>query len=162
MLPECYSYQETVVLASVQFSRSVVSNSLWPHGLQHARPPCPSPTPRVYPNSCPLSQWCHPIISPSVVPFSSHLQSFPASRSFPMSQFFTSGGQSIEVLASTSVLPMNIPDWFPLGWTGWISFQSKGLSRVFSNTIVQKHQFFSDQLSLESNSHIHTWLLEKP
>ena len=145
-----------------QFSRSVMSNSLQPHGLQHARPPCPSPTPRVYSNSCPLSWWCHPTISSSVVPFSSHLQSFPASRAFQMSQFFTSGGQSTVVSASTSVLPMNIQDWFPLGWTVWISLQSKGLSRVFSNTTVQKHQFFSNQLSLESNSHIHIWLPKKP
>ena len=128
---------------SVQFRRSVVSNSLRPHGLQHARPPCPLPTPRVYSNSCPLSQWCHPTISSSVVPFSSCPQSFPASGPFQISQFFTSGGQSIGVLASSSVLPMNIQDWFPLGWTGWISLQSKGLSRVFSNTTVQKHQFFS-------------------
>ena len=128
---------------SVQFRRSVVSNSLRPHGLQHARPPCPLPTPRVYSNSCPLSQWCHPTISSLVVPFSSCPQSFPASGPFQISQFFTSGGQSIGVLASSSVLPMNIQDWFPLGWTGWISLQSKGLSRVFSNTTVQKHQFFS-------------------
>ena len=132
----------------VQFSRSVVSNSLRLHGLQHARPPCPSPTPRVYSNSCPLSQWWHPAISSSVFPFSSHLQSFPASRSFQMSQLFTSGGQSIWVSASTSVLPMNIQDWSPLGWTGWIFLQSKGLSRVFSNTTIQKHQFFGAQLSL--------------
>ena len=114
-------------LSSVQFSRSVMSNSLQPHGLQNARPPCPSPTPRVYSNSWPLSRWCHPIISSSVIPFSSHLQSFPASGSFQMSQFFTSGGQSIGVSASTSVLPTNIQDWFPLGWTGWISLHSKGL-----------------------------------
>ena len=147
MLPECYSYQETVVLASVQSSRSVVSNSFWPHGLQHTRPPCPSPTPRVYSNSCPLSQWCHPIISSSVVPFSSCLPYFPTSGSFQMSQFFTSGGQSIGVSASASVLPMNVQDWFPLWWTGWISLLSKGLSRVFSNTTVQKHQFFGAQLS---------------
>ena len=132
-----------------------MSNSLWPHGLQHARPPCPSPTPRGYSNSCPLSLWCHPTTSSSVVPFSNCLQSFPASGSFPMSQFFTSGGQSIGVLASASFLPMNIQDWFPLGLTGWISVQSKGLSRVFSNTIVQKHQFFGTQLFLWSNSHIH-------
>ena len=132
----------------VQFSHSVVSNSLWPHGPQHARPPCPSPTSGVYSNSCPLSQWCHPTISSSVIPFSSQLQSFPASGSFPISQFFTSGGQSIGVSASASVLPMNIQDWSPLGWTGWMSFQSKGLSRVFSNTTVQKHQFFHAQLSL--------------
>ena len=147
---------------SVQFSHSVVSNSLWPHGLQHARPPCPSPTPGVYPNSCPLSWWCHPTISSSVVPFSSHLQSFPASGSFQMSQLFVWGGQSTGVSASTSVLPVNIQDWSPLGWTGWISLQSKGLSRVFSNTTVQKHQFFGFQLSSQSNSHIHTWPLEKP
>ena len=139
-----------------------MSNSLWPHGLQHTRPPCPSPIPKVYSNSCPLSQWCQTTISSSVVPFSSCPQSFKASGSFPMSQFFVSGGQSFGVSASTSVLPMNIQDWFPLGWTGWISLQSTGLSRVFSNTTVQKHQFFCAQLSLESNSHIHTWLLEKP
>ena len=134
----------------LQFSsvQSVVSNFLWSHGLQYARPPCSSPTPRVYSNSCPLSQWCHPTISSSVVPFSSHLQSFPASGSFPMSQFFTSSGQSIAVSASASVLPMNIQDWFPLGWTGWISLQSKGLSRVSSKTTAQKHQFFGTQLSL--------------
>ena len=139
-----------VIMAPVQFSHSVVSDSLWPHGLQHARPPCPSPTPRVYSNSCPLSWWCHPTISSSVVPFSSCLQSFPASESFQMSQFFASGGQSIGISASTSILPMNIQDWFPLGWTVWISLQSKGLSRVFSNTTVQKHQFFGVQLSLKS------------
>ena len=131
-----------------KWSCSVVSDSLWPHGLQHTRPPCPSPTPRVYSNSCPLSRWCHPTISSSVVPFSSHFQSFPASGSFPMSQFFESGGQSIGVSASTSVLPMNIQDWFPLGWTSWISLQSKGVSRVFSNTTLQKHQLFGAQLSL--------------
>ena len=113
-------------LQSNQFSRSIVSNSLWPHGLQHTRPPCPSPTPGVYSNSCPLNWWCHPTISSSVIPFSSHLQSFPASGSFPMSQFFTSAGQSVGVSASPSVLPVNIQDWFPLGWTGWISLQSKG------------------------------------
>ena len=125
---------------------SVVSRSLRPHELQHARPPCPSPTPGVYFNSCPSSWWCHQTISSSVVPFSSRLQSFPASGSFPMSQLFAWGGQSIGV--SASVLPMNIQDWFPLGWTGWISLQSKGLSRVFSNTTVQKHQFFDAQFSL--------------
>ena len=141
-------FQTLFPFRSVQFSCSVVSNSLWPHGLQHARPPCPSPTPRVYSNSCPLSLWCHPAISSSVVPFSSYLQSFPASESFPMSQFFASGGPSIRVSVSASVLPMNIQDWFPLGWTGWISLQSKGLSRVSSNTTVQKHQFFGAQLSL--------------
>ena len=121
-------------ISSVRFSHSVLSDSLWPHGLQHARPPCPSPNPRVHSNSHPLSRWYHPTISSSVVPFSSCLQSFPASRSFQMSQFFASGGQSIGVSASASVLPMNIQDWSPLGRTGWISLQSKGLSRVFSNT----------------------------
>ena len=130
-----------------QFSCSVISDSLQPHGLQQARPPCPSPTPGVYSNSCPLSRWCHPIFSSAVIPFSSRHQSFPASGSFPLSQFFTSGGQSIRASASASVLPMNIQDWFPLGWTGWISFLSKGLSRVFNNT-VQKHQFFCTQLCL--------------
>ena len=144
------------------FSRSVVSDPLRRHGLQYTRFPYPSPNPGVYPNSCPLSQWCHPAISSSVVPFSSHLQSFPESGSFPISQFFAPGSQNIGVSASASVHPMNIQDWFPLGWTGWISLLSKGLSRVFSNTTVQKHQFFSAQLSLWSNSHIHTWLLEKP
>ena len=134
--------------SSVQFSHSVMSDSLWPHGLQHARLPCPSPTPGVYSNSCPLSRWCHLIISSFIVPFSFCLQSFPASGSFQMSQLFTLGGQSIGVSASTSVLPVNIPDWFPLGWTGWISLQSKGLSRAFSNTTVQKNQFFGAQLSL--------------
>ena len=136
----------TTTALSVQFSRSVMSDSLRPHGLQHARPPCPSPTPGTYSNSCPLCWWCHPTISSSVIPFSSWLQSFPASGSFPMSRFFASDGQSIGV--SASVLPMNIQDWFPLGLTGWISLQSKGLSRVFSNTTIQKHQFFSAQLSL--------------
>ena len=127
---------------SAQFSLSVMSESLQPHELQHARTPCPSPTPGAYLNSCPLSQWSHPTISSSVIPFSSHLQSFPASGTFQMSQLFASGGQSIGVSVSTSVLPMDIQDWSPLGWTGWISLQSKGLSRVFSNTTVQKHQFF--------------------
>ena len=131
-----------------QFSRSVLSDSLRPHEMQHARPPCPSPTPRVYPNPCPLSQWCHPAISSSIVPFSSCPQSLPASGSFQMSQLFASGGQSIGVSASASVPPMNTQDWSPLGQTGWISLQSSGLSRVFSNTTVQKHQFFSAQLSL--------------
>ena len=134
-------------LSSVQFSRSVVSNSLRPHGLQHARPPCPLPTPGAYSNSCPLSWWCHPTISSSVVPFSSCLQSFPASGTFQISQFFATGGKSIGFSVSTSVLPMNIQDGFPLGWTGWISLQSKGLSGVFSNITVQKHQFLSAQLS---------------
>ena len=134
--------------SSVQFSRSVVSDSLQPHGRQHARPPCPSPTLRAYSNTCPSSQWCHPTIPSSVVPFSSCLQSFPALGSFQMSQFFASGGQSIGASALAPVFPMNIQDWFPLGWTGCISLQSKGLSRVFSNTTCQKHQFFSTQLSL--------------
>ena len=136
------------MFSPVQFSRSVVSDSLWPDGLQHARPLCPSPTPGVYPNSNPLSWWYHPTVSSSVIPFCSCLQSFPALGSFAMSNFFASGGQSIGTSASLSVLPMNIQDWFPLGWTGWISLQTKGLSRVFSNTIVQKHQFFGVQLSL--------------
>ena len=134
--------------SSVQFSHSVVSNSLQPHELQHTRPPCPSPTPGVHPNPCPLSQWCHPTISSSVVPFSSCLPSFPALGSFQKSQLFASGGQSTGVSTSASVPPMNTQDWSPLGWTGWIFLQSKGLSRVFSNTTVQKHQFFSTQLSL--------------
>ena len=148
--------------SSVQFSRSVMSDSLRPHEPQHARPPCPSPAPGVHTNPCPLSQWCHPTISSSVIPFSSCPQSLPASGSFQMSQLFASGGQSIGVSVSTSVLPMNTQDSSPLGWTGWISLQSKGLSRVFSNTTVQKHQFFGTQLSSQSNSHIHTWPLEKP
>ena len=149
--------------SSVHFSS--VSNScltLQPHEPQHARPPCPSPTPGVHSDSRPSSQWCPPDISSSVIPFSSCLQSYPASGSFLMSQLFALGDQSIGVSASASVLPMNIQDWFPLGWTGWISLQSKGLSRVFSNTTVQKHQFFGTQPFLWSNSHIHTWLLEKP
>ena len=133
-------------MISVQFSCSVVSDSLWPNGLQHTRPLCPSPIPAVYSNSCPLSQWCHTTISSSVIPFSSRLQSFPASGSFKMSQLFTSGGQSIGVSASTPVLPMNIQDWIPLGLTGCISLLSKGLSRVFSNTKVQKNQFCGIQL----------------
>ena len=139
---------------SVQHSHSVVSNTLWPHGLQHTRLPSPSPTPRACPNSCPSSRWCHPIILSSVFPFSSCLQSFPASRSFPMSQFFASGGQSIG--ASASVLLMNSQDWFLLGWTDWIFLQSKGISRVFSNTTVQNHRFFGAQFSLSSNSHMTT------
>ena len=134
--------------SSVQFSLSVVSDSLRPHESQHASPPCPSPTPGAYPNSCPSSRWCHPAISSPVVPFSSCPQSFPASESFPISQLFAWGGQSIGVSASASVLPMNTQDWSPLGQTGWLSLQSKGLSRVLSNTAVQKHQFFSAQLSL--------------
>ena len=135
-------------LCSIQFSSVFESDSLQPHESQHARPPCPSPTPGIYPNPCPLSRWCHPTISSSVVPFSSCPQSFPASGSFQMSQLFASGGQSTGVSASTSVLPMNTQDSSPLGWTGWISLKSKGLSRVFSNTTVQKHQFFGAQLSL--------------
>ena len=131
-----------------QFSCSLVSDSLRPHEPQHARPPCPLPTPGVHPNPCTSSRWCHPTISSSVVPSSSCPQSFPASGSFPMSKLFASGGQSIGVPGSASVLPMNTQDWSPLGWTGWISLQSKGLSRVFSNTTVQNHQFFSTQLSL--------------
>ena len=135
-------------LASVQFSFSVTSDSLQAHELQHARPPYPSPTPGVYWNSCPSSWWCHLAISSSIIPFSSSPQSLPESGSFPMSQLFAWGGQSTGVSASTSVLPMNTQDWFPLEWTGWISLQSKGLSRVFSNTTVQNYQFFSAQLSL--------------
>ena len=148
-----------------QFSsvaQSCPTDSLWPHGLQHTRVPCLSPTPRACSNSCPSSQWCHPTISFSVIPSSSYLHSFPASGPFPASQFFASGGQSFGVSASASVLSMNIQDWFPLRKTGWISLQSKGLSRVFFNITVQKHQFFNAQLSLGSNSDIHTWLLEKP
>ena len=155
-------YLHILTFSWVQFSLSVMPDSLWPHGLQHARLPCPSLSPGVCSNSCVLSHWGHPAISSSVVSFSSHLQFFPASGSFQMSQFFTSGGQSIGVSASASVLSMNIQDWFPLGLTDWISLQSKGLSRLFSNTTVQKHQFFDAQLSLQSKSHIHTWLLEKP
>ena len=161
LLPYMANLLSKSSINSVQFSHSVMFDSLWPHGLQHARLHCPLPTPRACSNSCLSSQWCHPTISSSVVPFSSCLQSVPASGSFPMSQLFASGGQSIGVSASTSVLPMNFQDGFPLGWTGWISLQSKGLSRVFSNTTVQKHQFFHTQLSLYSNTQMHTWLLEK-
>ena len=143
------------------FSHSVVSDSLQPHGLQHTRLPCPSPSPGACSNSCPSSQWCHPTISSSVTPFSSCLQSFPASGSFPMNWLLASGDQSIGASASALVLPMNIQGWFPLGLTGLLSLQSKGLSRVFSNTTVQKHLFFSAQPS-QSNSHIHTWPQEKP
>ena len=149
-------------VSAVQFNCSVMSDSLRPHEPQHARPPCPSPTPGVHPNPCPSSQWCHPTILSSVIPFFSCPQSFPASASFQISQLFAWGGQSIGVLALTSILPMNTQDWSSLGWTGWISLQSKGLSRVFSNTTVQKHEFFGAQLSLWTNSHIHTWPLEKP
>ena len=151
-----------VQFSSVHFSRSVVSDSLWPHESPHARPPCPSPNPGVHSNSYPSSRWCHSAILSSAVPFSSCPQSLPASESFPMSQLFTWGGQSIGVSALASVLPVNTQDWSPLEWTGWISLQSKGLSRVFYNTTVQKHQFFGAQLSSQSNSHIHTWPLEKP
>ena len=153
-------YKNKTHTYSVQFRPSVMSDTLRPHVLQHTRPPRPSPTPGVHPNPCPLSQWCHPIISSSVVPFSC-LQAFPASGCFHMSQLFTSGGQSTGVSASTSVLPMNTQDWSPLGWTGWISLQSKGLSRVFPSTTVQKHQFFGAQPSLWFNSHIHTWPLDR-
>ena len=145
-------------IQSIQFSRSVVSESLWSYGLQQARLPCPSSTPGACSNSCPLSRWCHPTISSSVVPFFSCLQSFPASGSFPVSRFFAPGCQSVGVSASASVLPMNIQDWFPLGWTGWISLQSKGLSRVFSNTTVQKHQFFGAQLYSPTLTSIHEYL----
>ena len=148
---------------SVQFSSvSVVSDSLQPHESQHARPPCPWPSPRVYANSCPSSQWCHPAISSSVVPFSSFPQSLPASESFPMSQLFAWGGQITGVSALASFPPKKSQGWSPSEWTGWISLQSKGLSRVFSNTTFQKHQFFGAQLSSQSNSHIHTWPQEKP
>ena len=146
---------------SVQFSRSVVSDSLRPHELPHTRPPCPSPTPRVHPNSRPSSRWFHPAISSSVIPFSSCPQSLPASESFPKSQLFTWGGQSTGVSALASFLPKKSQGWSPSEWTARRSLQSKGLSRVFSNTTVQKHQFFGVQLSSQSNSHIHTWLLEK-
>ena len=144
-----------------QFSHSVVSDSLRPHESQHTRPPCPSPTPRVYSNSCPSSRWCHPIISCSVFPLSSWPQSFPASGSCPISRLFTLGGQSIRASASASVLPVNIQDWFPLGMTGVISLLSEGLSRVFSSTTVWKHQFFDVQPALWSISYTHTWLLDK-
>ena len=150
------------IFSSVQFSHSVTSNSLQPHESQHARPPCPSPTSGVHSNSCPLSQWCHPAISSSVVPFSSRPRSLGASESFPMSQLFTWGGQSTGVSALASFLPKNTQGWSPLEWTGCISLQSKGLSRVFSNTKAQKHQLFGTQLSSQSNSYIHTWPLEKP
>ena len=144
------------------FSHSVLYDSLQSHGLQGARLPCPSPTPGACSSSCPLSRWCHPTISSSVVLFSSCLQSFPASGSFPMSRLFTSGGQNIRALVSASVLSMNVQDWFPSRLTGLISLQSKGLSRVLSNTTIQKHQFFGTQPSLSSISHLRTWLLEKP
>ena len=149
-------------IRSDQISRSVMSDSLRPHGSQHTRPPGPLPTPRVHSNSCPSSRWCHPAISYSIFPFSSCPQSLPASGSFPMSQLFAWGGQSIGVSALTSFLPKKPQGWSPSEWTGWIFLQSKGLSWVFSNTTVQKHQFFSTQLSSQSNSHIHSWPQEKP
>ena len=149
------------IFSSVQFSHSVVSDSLWPHESQHARPPCPSPSPGVHSDSRPSSRWCHPAISSSVVPFSSCPQSLPALETFPMSQLFAWGGQSTRVSASASFLPKKSQGWSPSEWTGWISLQSKGLSRAFSNTTVQKHQFFGAQPSSQSNSRIHTWLLEK-
>ena len=155
-------YSVSLIISSIQISRSFVSDSLWPHELQHTRPPCPSPTPRVHSNACPSSQWCHPVISSSVVPFSSYPQSLPASESFPMSQLFAWGGQSTGVSALASFHKKNTQDQSPLEWTAWISLQSKGLSRVFFKTTVQKHQFFGAQLSSQSNFHISTWLLEKP
>ena len=161
-LKDVCSLEEKLWPTSVQFSHSVMFNSLWPHELQHTSPPCPSPTRGVHSNSCPLSQWCHPAISSSVVPFSSCPQSFPASGSFLMSQLLAWGGQSTGVSALASFLPKKSQGWSPLEWTGWIILQSKGLSRVFSNTTVQKHQFFGTQLSSQSNSHIQTWPLKKP
>ena len=164
MSERCFHLELTLpegTISSVQFSRSVVSDSLRPHESQHARPPCPSPTPGVRLDSCPSSQWCHPAISSSVVPFSCP-QSLPASESFPMNQLFTWGGQSTGVSALASFLPKKSQGWSPSECTGWISLKSKGLSRVFSNTTVQKHQFFSAQPSSQSNSHIHTWPQEKP
>ena len=149
----------TWYFSSVQFSHSVLSDSLRPHELQHARPPSPSPTPGVHPNACALSRWCHPAISSSVIPFSSCPQSLPASGSFPMSQLFAWGSQRIGVSPLASVLPKNTQDWFALEWTDWISLQAKGLSRAFSNTTFQKHHFFGAQLSSQFNSHIHTWPL---
>ena len=157
-----YRNLRNIQFSSVQFSHSVMSDSLRPHESQLARHPCPSPTPGVHSNSCPSSRWCHPAISSSVVPFSSCPQSFPESESFPMSHLFAWGSQSTGASTSASVLPMNTQDWSPLEGTGWISLQSKGLSRVFSNTTVQKHQFFGTQPSLQSNSPIHTWPQEKP
>ena len=149
-------------ISSVQFSHSVLSNPLWRHESQHTRPPCPPPTPGVHSDSHSLSQWCHPAMSSSVVPFSSCPQSLPASESFPMSQLFTWGGQSTGVAALASFLPKKSQGWSPSEWTGWMSLQSKGLSGVFSKTTVQKHQFFGAQPSSQSNSHIHTWPQEKP
>ena len=157
-----YFHQHLIFFSSVQFSRSVVSDSLRLRESQHAGPPCASPTPGVHSDSHPSSQWCHPAISSSIVPFSSCLQSLPASESFPMSQLFAWGGQSIGVSALASFPPKKSQGWSPSEWTGWISLQSKGLSRVFSNITVQKHQFFGPPLSSQSDSHIHTWPLEKP
>ena len=162
ILNQLYGNSLWYSFSSVKFSCSVMSDSFRPHELQHARPPCPSPTPGVHSDSHPSSRWCHPVISSSVIPFSSCPQSLPASESFQMSQLFAWGGQRTGVSALGSFLPKNTQDWSPLEWTGWISLQSMGLSRVLSNTTVQKHQFFSAQLSSQSNSHIHTWLLEKP
>ena len=156
------SKYNSYTIQSVQFSRSVMSDSLRPHESQHARPPCPSPTPRVHSDSHQSSQWCYPAISSSVVPLFYCPQSFPASKSFPMSQLFTWGGQSTGASALASFLPKTCQGWSPSEWTGWISLQSKGLSRVFSNTTVQRHKFFGAQPSSQTNSHIHTWLLEKP
>ena len=156
------AHMHGVWVYSVQFSRSVVSDSLQPHETQYAKPPCPSPTPRVHSDSRPSSRWCHPAISSSVIPFSSCPYSLPASESFPMSQLFTWGGQSTGVSALASFLPKKSQGWSPSEQTGWNSLQSKGLSRVFSNTTVQKHQFFGAQPSSQSNSHIHTWPQEKP
>ena len=161
IIPSLWNIDLLDVISSVQFSRSVVSDCLQPHESQHARPPCPSPTPRVHSNSCPSSRWCHPAISSSIVPFSSCPQSLPASQSFPVSQLFAWGGQSTGVSALASFLPKKSQGWSPSEWTGWISLQSKVLSGVFSNTTVQKHQFFGAQLSSQFNSHIHTWPLEK-
>ena len=158
----CFWIWEYEISNLLLISHSVMSDSLQPHGLQHTRLPCPSPTPRACSNSNPLSWWCHPTISFSVIPFSSYRQSFPAPRSFPVSWIFASGCQSTGASTLASVLPVNIQDWFPLELTGLVSLQSRGLSRVFSNTTAQEHQFFSAQPSLWSNSHIHTWLLEKP
>ena len=157
-----WCWKEKYCISSVQFSHSVVPDSLRPHESQHARPPCPSPSPRVHSDSRQWSQWCHPAISSSVVLFSSCPQSLPASESFPMSQLFTWGGRSTGASALASFLPKKSQGWSPSEWTSWISLQSKGLSRVFSNTTTQKHQFFGTQASSQSNSHIHTWPQEKP
>ena len=158
----CFSWSFFFLLVSVQFSPSVLSDSSWPHESQHARSPCPSPTPGVHSDSCPSSQWCHPAISSSIVPFSSCPQSLTTSESSPVTQLFAWGGQSTGVSASALFPPKKSQGWSPSEWTGWISLQSKGLERVFSNTTVQKHQFFGAQPSSQSNSHIHTWPQEKP